>query len=74
MTDRPPRPQRPGANRPTMRGAVAGSVLIATILACSAVGLGLGFAVGAPLAFGLAGFFVGVPIGIFVVARRFGDI
>jgi hypothetical protein len=57
-----------------MRGAVAGSVLIATILLCGAVGLGIGFAVGAPVALGLAGFFVGVPAGIFVVVRRFGDV
>ena len=64
----------PGDRRPTMRGAVAGSLLVATILLCAAIGLGLGALVGAPVALGLAGLFVGVPLGIVVVIRRFGDL
>ena len=64
----------PGDRRPTMRGAVAGSLLVATIVLCAAIGFGLGVVVGAPVALGLAGLFVGVPLGIVVVIRRFGDL
>jgi hypothetical protein len=66
MTDRP--------NRPTMRGAVAGSVLLATIILCAAVGFGIGAAVGAPAALGIVGVFVGAVAGIVVVIRRFSDV
>jgi hypothetical protein len=66
MTDRP--------NRPTMRGAVAGSVLLGTIVLCAAVGFGLGAAVGAPVPLGIVGVFVGAVVGIVVVARRFSDL
>ncbi len=57
-----------------MRGAVAGSVLVATILLCAAIGFGVGALVGAPVPLGLAGLFAGVPLGIVVVIRRFGDL
>jgi hypothetical protein len=71
MTEPPtPRGDRP----PTMRGAVAGSLLVATILLCAGIGFGLGALVGAPVALGLAGLFAGVPLGIVVVIRRFRDL
>jgi hypothetical protein len=71
MTEPPaPRGDRP----PTMRGAVAGSLLVATIVLCAAIGFGLGALVGAPVALGLAGLFAGVPLGIVVVIRRFRDL
>jgi hypothetical protein len=57
-----------------MRGAVAGSLLVATIVLCAAVGFGVGAAVGAPVPFGIAGVFVGAIAGIVVVARRFSDL
>jgi hypothetical protein len=66
MTDRP--------SRPTMRGAVAGSLLVATIVLCAAVGFGIGAAVGAPVPLGITGVFVGAVAGIVVVARRFSDL
>jgi hypothetical protein len=66
MTDRP--------NRPTMRGAVAGSVLLATIVLCAAVGFGVGAVVGAPVVLGIAGVFVGAVAGTVVVIRRFSDL
>ena len=66
MTDR--------ESRPTNRGAVAGSVLLATIVLCAAVGFGIGAAVGAPVPVGIAGVFVGAVAGIVVVARRFSDL
>jgi hypothetical protein len=67
MTDRPSRP-------PTMRGAVAGSLLVATIVLCAAVGFGVGAIVGAPVLLGLVGLFAGVALGIVLVIRRFGDL
>jgi F0F1-type ATP synthase assembly protein I len=71
MTERPtPSGRRP----PTMRGAVAGSLLVATIVLGAAVGFGLGALVGAPVPLGLVGLFCGVAAGIVLVIRRFGDI
>jgi F0F1-type ATP synthase assembly protein I len=71
MTDRPtPSPRRPA----TMRGAVAGSLLVATIVLGAAVGFGLGALVGASVPLGLVGLFAGVALGIVLVIRRFGDI
>jgi hypothetical protein len=64
----------PPQRKPTMRGAVAGSVLLATLVLCAAVGFGLGAAVGAPVPLGIVGVFVGAIAGIVVVARRFSDI
>jgi hypothetical protein len=71
MTERPT-PSRDGP--PTMRGAVAGSLLVATIVLCAAVGFGVGALVGAPVPLGLVGLFAGVALGIVLVIRRFGDI
>ena len=66
MTDPP--------SRPTMRGAVAGSLIVATIVLCGAVGLGVGAVVGVPVPLGIAGVFIGAVIGNVVVARRFSDL
>jgi hypothetical protein len=66
MTDPP--------SRPTMRGAVAGSLIVATIVLCGAIGLGVGAVVGIPVPLGIAGVFTGAVIGNVVVARRFGDL
>jgi len=57
-----------------MRGAVAGSVLLAAMVGCAAVGFGLGALVGAAVPLGLAGLFAGVVVGMLLVARRFGDL
>jgi hypothetical protein len=59
---------------PVNRGMVAGSLLVATILLCAAIGFGLGALVGAAIPLGLAGLFAGVPLGIVVVIRRFRDL
>jgi hypothetical protein len=68
-------PRTPPRDRPpTMRGAVAGSLLVATIVLCAAVGFGLGALVGATVPLGLVGLFAGVALGIVLVIRRFGDI
>jgi hypothetical protein len=57
-----------------MRGAVAGSLLLAAIVLCAAIGFGVGAVVGAAVPLGLAGLFAGVPVGIVLVARRFRDL
>jgi hypothetical protein len=57
-----------------MRAAVAGSLVVATIVLCGAVGLGVGAVVGVPAPFGVAGVFIGAVIGNVVVARRFSDL
>jgi hypothetical protein len=59
---------------PAREAAGAGALLIATILACAAVGLGIGALIGAPAALGIAGGFAGVGIGFWVVYRRFKDL
>jgi hypothetical protein len=64
----------PDGGRPTMRGAVAGSLLVATIVLCAAIGFGVGALVGAAVPLGLVGLFAGVALGIVLVIRRFGDI
>jgi hypothetical protein len=57
-----------------MRGAVAGSLIVGTIVLCAAVGFGVGAAVGATVPLGIAGVFVGAIAGIVVVAKRFSDL
>jgi hypothetical protein len=57
-----------------MRGAVAGSILLATLVLCAGVGFGIGAVVGAPVPLGIVGVFVGAIAGIVVVARRFSDL
>ena len=54
--------------------AGAGALLIGTILTCAAVGLGLGVLVGAPALLALAGGFIGVGVGFWVVYDRFRDL
>jgi F0F1-type ATP synthase assembly protein I len=58
----------------TMRGAVAGSLLVATMLLCAGVGFGLGALVGATVPLGMLGLLAGVVAGILVVRARFGDL
>jgi hypothetical protein len=59
---------------PTNRAAGAGALLIATILVCAAVGLGVGALVGAPAALAIVGGFIGVGGGFWVVYSRFKDL
>ena len=60
--------------RPTNRGAVAGMLLVAAILLCSAIGLGIGELVGAPAPLAVIGVFVGFALGFRLVYQRFKDI
>jgi hypothetical protein len=54
--------------------AIAGSLLVGTIIACAAVGYGLGSLVGVPVPLGIVGVLVGPVAGIAVVRSRFRDI
>jgi hypothetical protein len=59
---------------PAREAAGAGALLIGTILACAAVGMGIGALIGAPAALGIAGGFVGVGVGFGLVYGRFKDL
>lgn len=59
---------------PNMRGAVAGTLIVGSIILCAGIGFGLGTLIGAPVALGLAGLFAGVIAGVAVVIQRFRDI
>ncbi len=61
-------------SKPTMRAAAAGSLLLATIVLCAAIGFGIGALVGAPVALGLLGLFIGPVVGIVLVHSRFRDL
>jgi hypothetical protein len=60
--------------KPSTRGAVAGSYLLAANAICAAIGAGVGALVGAVLPLAAVGFFIGFFLGIWVVYRRFRDI
>jgi hypothetical protein len=59
---------------PARDAAGAGALLIGTILACAAVGLGVGALIGAPAALAIAGGFAGVGVGFWLVHSRFKDL
>jgi hypothetical protein len=59
---------------PPRAAAGAGALLIGAILACAAIGVGLGALVGAPALLGIAGGFVGVGVGFKLVYGRFKDL
>ena len=59
---------------PAKGTAGAGALLIATIVLCAGIGLGLGALVGAPAALALAGGAVGVVVGFRLVYSRFKQI
>jgi hypothetical protein len=60
--------------RPPMRGAIAGSLLIGATLLCAAVGFGVGELVGAPAALAIVGVFADFGVGIRLVVTRFRDL
>jgi hypothetical protein len=59
---------------PAKGAAGAGGLLIATILLCAGVGLGVGALVGAPALLAIVGGFLGVGGGFWVVYSRFKDL
>lgn len=70
----PTNPRPSAGPKPTMRAAVAGTQLIATVLLCAALGVGIGLLVGAVALLGILGTFLGFGLGLYVVYRRFGDL
>ncbi len=62
------------SNTPARNAAGAGALLIGAILACAGVGLGIGVLIGAPAALGIAGGFIGVGVGVWIVIDRFRDL
>ena len=64
----------PSSDRPTNRGAVAGSYIVASIALCALIGLGLGALVGAPAPLAIAGVFAGLVLGFVLVYQRFKDL
>jgi hypothetical protein len=52
----------------------AGSLLVATLILCAAIGFGAGAIVGVPVPFGIAGLFVGFAGGIAMVIKRFSHV
>jgi hypothetical protein len=58
-----------------MRSPVAaGSLVVATIVLCAAIGFGLGALVGVAVPLGIAGLFAGVVGGLALVITRFRDL
>jgi hypothetical protein len=56
---------------PGVEAATAGWRLIGSMLACAAIGFGLGSLVGLAVPLGLAGLFVGLVVGFFLVYARY---
>jgi hypothetical protein len=71
----PPDPRPPARDRkPSNRGAEAGMLLLAALLACGGIGFGLGALIGAPVVLGIVGLFAGGVAGFFAVYTRFKDL
>ena len=64
------RPRRPAGSDP----AVAGSLIVASIILCAGIGFGIGALVGLAVPLGIAGLFAGVAAGIALVITRFRDL
>jgi hypothetical protein len=61
-------------DQPRNAGAVAGLMLVSTILLCAGAGFGLGALVGLAVPLGVGGVFVGAVAGFAVVHARFKDL
>ena len=61
------------APRPTFELAGAGGILIGFTAACVVLGLLIGWALGSSGIGILAGSFIGIPVGILAVYRRYRD-
>jgi len=52
----------------------AGSLLVATVVLCAAIGFGIGSLIGFAVPLGLLGLFAGVAAGLALVITRFRDL
>ena len=64
------RPRRPAGTTPV----VAGSLIVASIILCAAIGFGVGALVGLAVPLGIVGVFAGVFGGVALVITRFRDL
>jgi len=53
---------------------VAGSLIVASIILCAAIGFGVGALAGLAVPLGIVGLFVGVGVGLGLVITRFRDL
>ena len=63
-------PRRPAGTDPV----VAGSLIVASIILCAAIGFGIGALIGLAVPLGIVGLFAGVVVGIVLVITRFRDL
>jgi hypothetical protein len=59
---------------PTRDAAIAGLMLVVTVVLCGLVGMAIGAAIGAALPLAIAGVFIGFGLGFRLVYTRFKDI
>jgi hypothetical protein len=64
----------PTPRPPVSRGAVAGSLLVASTLLGAAIGLGIGALVGLAAVLAIVGLLAGSVVGVWVVRARFRDL
>lgn len=60
--------------RPAASAATAGMFLLAALLVCAGLGLGVGWLVGSTLAGAAVGLVIGVPLSFYLVYRTYRDI
>jgi hypothetical protein len=60
--------------QPTMRGAIAGTLILAAIVGCGLLGLGIGALLGAAAPLAIVGVCAGLPVGFVLVRARFRDL
>lgn len=59
---------------PTRDAALAGLMLVVTVILCALTGLGIGAAIGAAMPLAIVGVFIGFGLGFRLVYTRFKDI
>lgn len=60
--------------RPAPAAALAGFYLLAAIVTCVGIGLGVGWLLGAPAVGAVIGAVVGLPLSFYLVYQRYKDI
>jgi F0F1-type ATP synthase assembly protein I len=74
MPERPMNPPAHTTGKPVMRGAAAGSYLVACILVCAGIGAGIGSLIDAVALLAILGVFAGLGAGFALVYSRYKDI
>jgi hypothetical protein len=59
---------------PVNRGAIAGMLIVSSIILCAGIGVGIGSLIGATALLAIAGVFVGLVVGLGLVHARFRDL